>query len=210
MWVAVPVTRPTVLASRIAHPCRNEQRRSPHLYVNVSMYLPLKKANTWHALYIPMSIYNCFVFDKGSEFARLQTVKEQSALVDTFSYMYPHLSASAFLHEYWYEDGAKIHIYMQISKLYQKKIKTIVTFISSYTNRIQREAFTHGEWSHKLIDHLMRWHLLRNKCRVLGDKMGLSERRRGRLRSMVRSATIDDQVGYDWRSAYGKQAACYD
>ena len=47
-----------------------------------------------------MSIYNCFVFDKGSEFARLQTVKEQSALVDTFSYMYPHLSASAFLHEY--------------------------------------------------------------------------------------------------------------
>ena len=96
MWVAVPVTRPTVLASRIAHPCRNEQRRSPHLYVNVSMYLPLKKANTWHALYIPMSIYNCFVFDKGSEFARLQTVKEQSAIVDTFPYMYPHPSASAF------------------------------------------------------------------------------------------------------------------
>ena len=70
-----------------------------------------------------MSIYNCFVFDKGSEFARLQTVKEQSALVDTFSYMYPHLSASAFLHEYWYEDGAKIHIYMQISKLLSQKNK---------------------------------------------------------------------------------------
>ena len=33
VWVAVPVTRPTVLASRIAHPCRNEQRRSPHVYV---------------------------------------------------------------------------------------------------------------------------------------------------------------------------------
>ena len=44
----------------------------------------------------PMSIYSCFAFDKGSEFARLQTVKEQSAIVDTFPYMYPHPSASAF------------------------------------------------------------------------------------------------------------------
>jgi len=43
-----------------------------------------------------MSIYSCFAFDKGSEFARLQTVKEQSAIVDTSPYMYPNPSASAF------------------------------------------------------------------------------------------------------------------
>lgn len=33
VWVAVPVARPTVLGSRIAHRSLNEQRRSPHTYV---------------------------------------------------------------------------------------------------------------------------------------------------------------------------------
>lgn len=38
-------------------------------------------------VYIPMSIYRCFAFDYDTEFARLPTVKEQSALVDTFIIM---------------------------------------------------------------------------------------------------------------------------
>ena len=64
------------------------------MYVPISTYSHRYNMGC-HYTY-PMSIYSCFAFDKGSEFARLQTVKEQSAIVDTFPYMYLHSSASAF------------------------------------------------------------------------------------------------------------------
>lgn len=39
VWVAVHVTRPTLQASRIAHPSRNEQRRSPHRDMRTAIML---------------------------------------------------------------------------------------------------------------------------------------------------------------------------
>ena len=62
--VAVLVARPTLQASRIAHPVETSNAEA-HADMYISARVPLKKVHFWLLIYnIPMNIYCCFVFDR--------------------------------------------------------------------------------------------------------------------------------------------------
>ena len=89
---------PLFKASRIAHFVKDEQRRSPRRICVQSVPLyPRLRTDTMKTvwIHIPMGIYRCFVIRRNSKFARLWRVKRTKRLINAFSYMSSHPSASA-------------------------------------------------------------------------------------------------------------------
>lgn len=97
-WVAVPVARPTLQGVSHCLPVKDEQRRSPRRICVQSVPLcPCLRTDTMKTvwIHIPMGIYRCFVIWQGFKFARLWRVKRTKRLINAFSYMSSHPSASA-------------------------------------------------------------------------------------------------------------------